>query len=266
MGWAATLRAMLGSGRRRERGRGLPAPRSDPGDGRGAAAGHHHRRARLERQRHAARPGPARAQALGQGRHSQLRGAVSFSVRASAIDDRAHGRVEGARPHAPLVAAIPLIEDDAVRFRPGAGAERGVTNAGHRVQVGVEGLLVARAFVGQAAQSAGPRRAVAREVVGPHLVDHDEHEQGGLAAAARLPGQHRPARGGQQDAHQHVPKSRARMWRHRRVRPARGRPADRCRSPSDRRAQRCSWGRSTRRRHPTGSRRTAAACGCRPRR
>ena len=92
-------------------------------------------------------------------------------------------------------------------LRPRAGGERGVADAGHRVQVGVEGLLVTRALVDQAAQSAGPRRAITREVAGSHLVDDHQHQQRRARGRAGLPRLRRPTRTEQQRDGEHAAKA-----------------------------------------------------------
>ena len=123
----------IGEGRR-----GLPAIGAHPGHGGGALARHHHRRARLDGQRHRARLRPSGPEPFGQGRDAQFPGAVPGLLGHAVVLDQGGVGVGRARADAAQFPPVPLVQDDAVRLRPGAGAERGVPGAGDGVEVGIE--------------------------------------------------------------------------------------------------------------------------------
>ena len=142
----------------------------------GGATGQCDRAARFHRHRHDARAGLLRAQFVGERRCEQVSGAVAEANR-TAVGDVRRRRVCGAPGECPLLPLPPGVVNHPVAMRQRAGADRRVTGARDRDEIGVACVLEHHALIEQCAEPVAPMLVEYLEVIGAQLIDDDRDDK-----------------------------------------------------------------------------------------
>ena len=167
----------LGNRRCRERRRGGPPIERgvQPRDGVAAVPGEHDRAAILQRERHDVRRELA-PHFVREARHLEPIAAVAACGRL-AVSDVSRGRIFGARHRLLAVAIPPRVLHYAVRLWPRAARDSGVSDARDRGEVRIGGVAKPRPARDEALQPAVPVRFEPIDVIGAHLIDHQQDDQ-----------------------------------------------------------------------------------------
>ncbi len=141
----------------------------------GAVADERDRRTRLERHRHGA---PAfRLDVLAECGDEHAPRAVALSALQPVVADLVDRAVVGAIRRPVRGAIRPRVENHAVPVGERTGADRRVPRARHGVEVRIGGLREPGPLLHEPFEAAGEAGAVAVEIVGAHLIDHEHHDQ-----------------------------------------------------------------------------------------
>src|SRR5882757_8066771 len=178
---------------------GYPAASISPGDGIGFVAGHGNCSARFKgKGDHACGAIGLEFQLLGKAGNLHAPSAVASLCCNPSVPNVFGIGIGGASHHLAALAIQPAIGYHSVRCREASGGNSGMADARLGCGVGIGGLVEPRAFVDQAAQTAGPLMEEFVDVVAAHLVHHEQdHEfgtggrlrcgSGGGSAGRRLP-------------------------------------------------------------------------------
>ncbi len=147
----------------------------EPADRLAAMPREHDGAARLERQGHDVRA--LAPHLVGERRDRQVGRTCSGVARAPGVGHLASLRIIGAGDDRRAAAIEPGVRDNPVRVRIGAGRYGCVPRARQRRQVRIGGAREPGAFVDQTMKPGRPVAMETFDVVGAHLVDHDEDDQ-----------------------------------------------------------------------------------------